>query len=62
MNTILMASAVMNILLVIWILRLISRVARLEQDAADLRTQLRLTHSKYSTYAKDILGMREAGL
>jgi len=63
-TTLIITSALLNLLLAIWILRLLARVARLEQDATDQRIELRLLHSKPkpSSYAKELVGMREAGL
>jgi hypothetical protein len=59
MTTILLISALFNILLAIWLFRALSRIARLEADALRTRTELNLERSMMK---QELIGIRRAGL
>jgi len=63
MTTLIITSALLNLILAIWLLHLLARIARLQQDTTDQRIELRLLHSKHSSYARDLMPeLRESGL
>ena len=59
MTTLLLISALFNILLAIWLFRTLSRIARLEADASQARTELDLERS---VIKQELIGIRRAGL
>ena len=59
MTTILLISALLNLILAIWLFRTLSRIARLEAYASQARTELDLERS---VMKQELIGIRKAGL